>query len=137
MPRLPTMRVMGSHAISTRPFLPSPMLLGLGMIDVMAPPFCAKGVGRLPGASGAGGQLLAGFAPLRLLVERGRRLGAQGSHGLAVRLDRVGRELAPGRLVHERHELVGEARHCAADADASDVGATPHTCLLYTSDAAD
>ena len=31
--------------------------------------------------------------------------------------------LRAGRLVHERHELVGEAGHGAADADAADVGA--------------
>ena len=42
---------------------------------------------------------------------------------LAVRADDRGRELAAGRLVHERHELVREARHGAADADAADVRA--------------
>ena len=33
--------------------------------------------------------------------------------------------LPPGRLVHERHERVGEAGHGAADADPADVGASP------------
>src|ERR1700682_6164653 len=32
-----------------------------------------------------------------------------------------------GRLIHEGHELVGEARHRASDADAADVGATADT----------
>src|SRR6185369_12262243 len=38
-----------------------------------------------------------------------------------VDLDERARERAAGRLVHERHELVREARHRAGDADAADV----------------
>ena len=64
-----------------------------------------------------------GLAPLGLLVD-----GLVGDppqppdHGA---VDAAGRRGHPpaGRLVHERHELVGEARHRAADADAADVGA--------------
>src|SRR6185295_3763284 len=36
------------------------------------------------------------------------------------------REPAAGGLVHERHELVGEAGHRAADADPADVGTAAH-----------
>ena len=102
-------------------------LLGLGMVDVMrrlAFRSVDAGAGSAsPGARGAGGELRALGAPLRLLVERLRGDLAQPLDGRAVEPDRVGGELAAGRLVHERHELVGEARHRAADADAADVGA--------------
>ncbi len=36
MPRLPTIRVIGSQAISVRPCASVPTLLGLGMVDVMS-----------------------------------------------------------------------------------------------------
>src|SRR4051794_23429941 len=116
MPRLPTMRVIGSHAISTSslPWLAVSRRLSVAVIS--SPPS--------PGASRAGGQLRARPAPLGLPVQGVRGDAAQAPDGGAVQTDRGGGELAAGRLVHERHELVGEARHRAADADAADVRAT-------------
>src|SRR3954469_4642814 len=104
MPRLPTMRVIGSHAISTSsviPASPSPS----------------------PGASGAGGQLATGLAPLGLPVEGVRGETAQAADGRAVDADGAGGQPPARRFVHERHELVRETGHGAADADAADVGA--------------
>src|SRR4051794_39454791 len=76
-----------------------------------------------PGPGGAGGQLPAWPAPLGLAVERVRGDAAQAADRRAVDADGAGREPATGRLVHERHELVREAGHGAADADAAEVGA--------------
>src|SRR6476661_4770106 len=86
MPRLPTMRVMGSHAMSTRfldPGCPSADACW-GIVDVMvaasltcrvSPRTGCAGAARrggwcgLPGAGRAGGELRAGCAPVRLLVQ--------------------------------------------------------------------
>src|SRR6476469_5377993 len=126
MPREPTILVIGSHAISVRPFSSSTNLLGLGMVDVMRR-LAFESVVQvrwwLPGARGAGGELRALGAPLGLLVERLRRDVAQPLDGLAVEADRGRRELPSRGLVHEGHELVREARHRAADADAAHVRA--------------
>src|ERR671912_878886 len=105
------MRVIGSHAISTRP---SPVpARSVVVIDV--PPLPVRAV--------AGGQLAAGLAPLRLLVHGLGGDVAQASDHRPVHAAGRGRDLAAGWLVHERHELVREPGHGAADADAADVGA--------------
>src|SRR4051794_7675246 len=124
MPRLPTIRVIGSHAMSTSslPWVPRSRLF---CVAVMTSPSIvalagARGVwarGRWvlsPGPGGAGGEFRAGPPPLGLAVERVRRDLAQPAHRGPVEADRVRGQLAAGRLVHERHELVGEARHRAA-----------------------
>src|SRR5262245_36071275 len=69
----------------------------------------------------AGLEPIAVAPPLRLAIEGVRRPTAQRAHQPAG--ERAGRRgnLAARRLVHERHELVGEAGHRAADADAADV----------------
>src|SRR4051812_36852349 len=114
MPRLPTIRVIGSQAMSTS--LPASGLISsrVAMLSALlvAPP---RGV--------AGGELVAVVPPLRLLVDRPVRDAAQAAHRRAVDAGDEGRDRAARRLVHERHELVGEARHRAADADAADVRA--------------
>src|SRR5919112_2419624 len=110
MPRLPTMRVIGSQAISTRP---SPV--PARSVVVIVPP--------LPVGTVAGGQLSAGLAPLRLLVHRLGGDVTQGADDRAVHAAGRGRHLAAGRLVHERHELVREPGHGAADADAAHIRA--------------
>src|SRR6476660_9814873 len=121
------MRVIGSQAISTRPVEYSFMLLGDGMVEVIPTPLrVVRTSAALPGAGGAGRQLPAGRAPLGFLVEGAARDAAQPLDRLAVEADRVGGELASGGLVHERHELVREARHRAADADPADVRAAAH-----------
>src|SRR4051795_11158111 len=63
-------------------------------------------------------------APLRLSVDR--RVGdvtQPPKHG-AIALDHRGRYGGSWWLIHERHELVREPRHRAANADAPDVRAT-------------
>src|SRR6478609_10447163 len=123
MPRLPTMRVMGSHDISTTSPLPSNLLglaSGLACVAVIECSVCRR-ERELPGAGGSGGELTAVVAPLGLLVDRLERHLAQVADELAVGLRAGGRQLAAGRLVHERHELVREAGHRAADADAAHV----------------
>src|SRR5436190_16345550 len=110
------MRVIGSHAISTRPALSALVSAGLGWVVVTGSPDLLV----------AGRQLAAPLAPLRLRVEL--LLGDlaepfdDAADGLA---GGPGHERA-GRRVHERLELVREARHRAADADAPDVGAAAH-----------
>src|SRR4051794_33103008 len=71
----------------------------------------------------AGGQLTAAVPPLRLPVDRIVGDGAEATDHPAVHANDRRRQDAAGRLVHEGHELVGEAGHGAGDADAADVGA--------------
>src|SRR5262249_37715748 len=78
-----------------------------------------------PARGVAGGELGAVVPPLRLLVHGLVRDRPQPPDRRAVDAGDEGRHAADRRLVHERHELVGEARHRAADADAADVRAAP------------
>src|ERR1700730_4324701 len=66
--------------------------------------------------------------PLRFLVHGGVGKRAKRSDGLAVDADAGGGDFCPGRLIHERHELVRKARHRATDADASHVWAPANAC---------
>src|SRR5689334_14485314 len=123
MPRLPTIRVIGSQAISTS-WRPPWDDVRASCVAVIAQPSFSLVLGeRLPGTLRAGDQRWALPPPLGLAVERVRGDGAQPAHRRAVDGHRVGRQLAARRLVHERHELVREAGHRAADADAADVRA--------------
>src|SRR3954469_20104134 len=110
------MRVIGSQAISTRPVLSPETSAGFGWVVVMGSPHLLV----------AGGQLAAPLPPLRLGVEL---LFGDLAEPLDDNADGLaggaGHERA-GRGVHERLELVGEARHGAADADAADVRAAAH-----------
>src|SRR6187200_1469132 len=80
----------------------------------------------LPGARGAGCELRARCSPLGLLIDCARGDAAQLAQGAAPGLDHCGGELAARRLIHEGHELVGEAGHSAADANTTDVWAAAH-----------
>src|SRR5690242_12021960 len=115
MPRLPTIRVIGSHDFSTT--LPrSGRTRSLSVTAIWSPPFVLRPV--------AGRQLRSVVTPLRLLVDAAIRDRAHLSDERAVRaLDDPARERGTRRLVHERHELVGEAGHRAADADPAHVRA--------------
>src|SRR5262249_35720089 len=62
-------------------------------------------------------------APLRFLVHRRLGVRPQGANAAAIHRDGGGRELGAGRFVQERHELLGEAGHGAANANAADAGA--------------
>src|SRR3954462_6487819 len=78
-----------------------------------------------PAGAVAGGELVAVVAPARLLVDGLVRDAAQLADHRPVALDESRRDAAARGRVHERHELVGEAGHRAADADAADVRAAP------------
>src|SRR5215204_3407055 len=128
------MRVMGSHAMSTR-FLASGVTSS--RIATWFAPFGREGFryqvsgfrfsladvcGLMPSLRPppwvvAGRQFLLVVAPLGFLVDRIVGHGAQLADDGSVGLHQGRGDLAARRLVHERHELVREARHRAADAD--------------------
>src|SRR4028118_428764 len=74
----------------------------------------------------AGGELLLVVAPLGFLVDRVVGYAPEAPDHGAVDLGHARRERPAGRLVHERHELVRETWHRAADADAADVRASAY-----------
>src|SRR3954447_21825460 len=113
MPRLPTIRVIGSQAISVS--LPASGWILSRTAIVFSLSLVA------PARLVAGCELRPVVAPLRLLVHRlvGDRPELADERPVAL-ADRR-RQPAARRCVHERHELVGEARHRAADADPPDV----------------
>jgi len=123
-PRLPTMRVMGSQFISTRP----PLVLAA--IAMTRPPVLQllqqRGTAAITTSAGIRSSGPVRAAPLRLLVQR---LRGEGRGATAARPPRAARPWSrgwpPGGSSHERHELVGKP-HGAADADAADVGAAAH-----------
>src|SRR5580698_4739955 len=125
MPRLPTIRVIGSQAISTS--WPGSRFAwdGSGMIVVIG--VCSlsllKSCPALPGAVCACCEFVALVSPARVLVERSVGDGAQAAYHRAVQARCGGGHLAARRLVHERHELVREPGHGASNADAADVRA--------------
>src|SRR5215472_18403260 len=108
MPRLPTIRVMGSQAISVSWPVVSPSVVVIA---------------RSPCLLVAGEKFAALRPPLGFLVRGAAGEAAEGTDGGAVHLACRGGHPRAWRLVHERHELVREAGHCARDADAADVGA--------------
>src|ERR1700722_2508969 len=67
------------------------------------------------------------IAPLGLFVERAVGDLAETADQSPIGLDENGRDAAARRLVHERHELVRETGHGAADADAADIRAAANT----------
>src|SRR6184192_3301310 len=113
MPRLPTILVIGSQAISTRSVGRLSMSDGRSSTEVTC---------HSPTLAVSGQQFRAPPAPLRLLVHLALGDAAQGAYHGAVHDGRGGGHPGAGRLVHERHELVREPRHRAGDADAADVG---------------
>src|SRR6266516_8193416 len=123
MPRLPTILVIGSQFISTTP--------ASSTVVIVHPSPCAVRGGRRgcrrrpmsPGLLVAGKQLVALHAPLRLVVKGLRGKAAEGFDDPPVEGARRRGDPRPWRLVHERHELVREARHRAGDADTADVRA--------------
>src|SRR5215469_9114778 len=108
MPRLPTILVIGSQAISTMP-VSSAVVISSSLLS--------------PGLLEAGQELVTLFAPLGLLVGRLGGEVAQGADHGPVHAAGRGGDPRTRRLVHERHELVRESRHRAGDADAAHVRA--------------
>src|SRR5947207_3607631 len=137
MPRLPTILVIGSQAISTTP-VSSAVVMEVPSVlssprEARPPAGPAAGTVRgpaarrwSPGLLVAGEELVALLAPLGLLVGGPRGETAEGADDRAVHGARGGGDLGPGRLVHERHELVREAGHGAGDADTAHVRAAAH-----------
>src|SRR5579862_5146198 len=117
MPRLPTIRVMGSQVISVSsgvsPALPDS-------------PYSSAVIVCSPRLLVAGAEFRALHAPARFLVRRARGKTAEAAYDRAVHAAGGRRDPRPRRLVHERHELVGEPGHRAGDADAADVRAPPY-----------
>src|SRR3990170_272374 len=111
------MRVIGSQDISTR-------FLASGLTSSRIATYLPLPLVR-PTRVVAGRELLLVVAPLGLFVDRRVGYAAQLPDHVPVGLAEGRRERAARRLVHERHELVREARHRAADADAADVRASP------------
>src|SRR5947208_9219037 len=117
MPRFPTIRLMGSQFIST-------MFVGRSSTRSRGSTRVAMSSSLLlPPRPVAGRELGALVAPLGLLVHRVVGDAAQRAYHPTVRSTGRRGNLAARRLVHKRHELVGEAGHGAGDADAADVRA--------------
>src|SRR6516225_3195718 len=112
MPRLPTIRVMGSQAISVSWPVSWPVFSPLVVV-----------IARSPRLLVAGEKFAALRPPLGLFVRGAGGEAAEGTDSGAVHLGCRGGHPRARRLVHERHELVREAGHRARDADAADVGA--------------
>src|SRR5215470_8183519 len=122
MPRLPTIRVIGSQAISTKP-----VSSAVVMAQLLYFPSARGTAGAWsPGLLVARQELVALLAPLRLLVGGLRGEAAKSADHGSVHGARRRGDLRSRRLVHERHELVREARHGAGDADAAHVRAAAH-----------
>src|SRR4051794_26912518 len=102
MPRLPTIRVIGSQAISTS-FPASGSIFS--RTAIVYPSSVA------PARLVAGGELRPVLAPLRLLVHGPVRDRAELADDRAVGAAECGRHATARRRIHERHELVGEAGH--------------------------
>src|SRR6185312_12735031 len=115
MPRLPTIRVMGSQLISTKfRFLPEVSLNGSVIVPISLHPLrsCsfaswAHGVRARSGVI-AGNEFATATSPLRLAVDGIVRNCAKGSNHLSVERQRSSREASTRRLIHEWHEHVGE-----------------------------
>src|SRR5580704_10007190 len=133
MPRLPTMRVIGSQFISTRfPFFPETSLVGavivlirslLFLLGGLSGIFCSVRASSVRSGMVSGRQFSARMTPLRFLVDGRLRNRSKRANGPAISAYGCAGKFPSGRFVHERHELVGKARHGAADADAAHVGA--------------
>src|SRR3984957_1190536 len=120
IPRLPTIRVIGSQFISTRfrdfvgvsLLTPAIVLIFLGSFRILVRP-------RVIARS----EFRAWVSPLRLFVYGGIGHGTQCPDRAAIYANRSGGNTRAGRLVHEGHELVRETRHGATNTDSADVGA--------------
>src|SRR5277367_3110273 len=124
IPKLPTIRVIGSQFISTR----LRFFWGTSgrVSGNVAMAFSFRLVGRWTIASG---QFRPAVPPSRFFVQRGIGNAAHGSDETAIGANHVRRKLCSWWLVHKRHELVGKAWHGASDADSSHIR-TPTNAAL-------
>src|SRR6202161_4005758 len=127
MPRLPTIRVIGSQFISTRlrfflstsDIVSGSVAMGVCFCLHFCPPSEAPLVrfGLV-----ASGQRPPGMPPFRFFVHRGIGDAAHGADETAVGANDVRGKLGSGGCVHEGHELIGKPRHAASYADAAHIG---------------
>src|SRR5580658_1922038 len=106
---------MGSQVISVS--------AGLSPAPVASLPYSSAVIVCSPRLLVAGAEFGALNPPLRFLVHRAGGEAAEAADDRAVHAAGGRRHGRARRLVHERHELVREARHGAGDADAADVRA--------------
>src|SRR3954454_12154529 len=113
---------MGSHAISTRPPFSARSIFSIVASGIFSVVTISVGPPLRPRSLVAGLELGALRAPFGLLVRGPRGDRSQRPDRRAVQPSGGNRrDACAGGLVHERHELVGEARHRAGDANAADV----------------
>src|ERR1022692_4010153 len=145
MPRLPTILVIGSQAISTTPESSTVVIAFPSRWYPRSSPAGIRGRSLSPALHVTGQELVALLAPLRLLVRGLRGEPAERPDHRSVQGARGRRHSRPRGLVHERHELVREPRHGAGDADAAavrtaadavDPAALGHVALHHRSPAA-
>src|SRR4051812_42671522 len=104
MPRLPTIRVIGSQFISTRFFFfPETSGCAVNCVLMLRFPSSLERLRMI-----AGGEFGTGMPPLRFFVERVLGDGTQRSDHSSIGSRSTGGDFGTGRLVHERHELVRE-----------------------------
>src|ERR1700680_18607 len=118
MPRLPTMRVMGSQFISTK--FRRLLELSTPGCSVVAMEFFLSSVSM---RSIACRESRTGMAPFRFFVYGRIRDSAEGADHPAVTTNNSCGKAGAWGFVHEGHELVGKARHRAAYADSADIRA--------------
>src|ERR1700687_2306423 len=120
IPRLPTIRVIGSQFISTNlPGCPAICFSSTASVPIRGSFINLRLVGSLviPGC-----KFGTWMPPLRLFIHRPIGQRPERPNRLAIGADRrTGNSRAWG-VVHERHEFVRETGHGTADADAADVG---------------
>src|ERR1700733_15256424 len=103
MPRLPTMRVIGSQFIWTRFFLSIGVsFIGVVIVLIVSAPLDFS----VAAWAIAGGQFRPWMAPLRFLVSRLIRETAQRANCTAIKPDRSGRHFRTRGFIHKRHELI-------------------------------
>src|SRR5579862_3724072 len=109
IPRLPTMRVMGSQFISTnlREEVGVPFSEDV-MVAIISAPFICLLVRSGPVS---GGEFGARLPPLRFFVDGFVGECAQRADHLSVGANAHARDFRPRRFVHEGHEFVRESRH--------------------------
>src|ERR1700689_126293 len=108
MPRLPTILVIGSQFISTTP-ASSTVVIAHSPCSWARPLSRGRRRPMSPGLLVASQQFVTLHAPLGLVVEGLRGEAAERLDDRPVEAARGGGDLRARGLVHERHELVGEA----------------------------
>src|ERR1700683_1313452 len=139
MPRLPTMRVIGSHDIS---LMSGALAAGLGGAAVWVSGtsivVAIWGLLRISDVGVVlrfvtGGQPRIRMPPLGFLVQSMLGDIAESLDDGSVGFAHGARDERAGRRIHEGHEFIRESRHGAADADSADVGTyadPPHPSAL-------